>query len=152
MYSVFSLMFFTPLWLQVGPLCPIAADGAGDGDVSEESHRWHTADHQPHGEGEDGVPRRPALDEGRLPGAGPRHVQTAGEVPQGLVNTRRWIDILAPLAVFGLLLMQTLCRDDLWMVKLYNFFMTNERIVCQKVCKKVRVCPQEVSTTPFKGR
>ncbi|KAG5833167.1 hypothetical protein ANANG_G00272980 [Anguilla anguilla] len=64
-------------------LCAPAAPGAGDGDVSAAGHHGHPADGGAHGEVSHGVPGRPALDEGRVPGAGPRHVQAAGEVPQG---------------------------------------------------------------------
>lgn len=59
------------------PLAP------GSGDVQAARHRRHAADSHPYGEGPHRVQRSSALDEGRLPRTGPRHLQTAGEVPQG---------------------------------------------------------------------
>lgn len=74
------------------PSSPLLQDGAppasappapGSGDVPAARHRRHAAHRGPHGESAHRVPGGAALDEGRLPGAGPGHLQAAGEVPQG---------------------------------------------------------------------
>lgn len=55
----------------------------GGGDVPLPSHLRHVADGEPHGAEPHRVPRSAALDEGRLPGAGPRHAQADGEIQEG---------------------------------------------------------------------
>ena len=73
--------------LQSGSEEPSVPALPGGGDLSLPSHLRHVADGEPDGAVEDRVPRGAAVDEGRVPGAGPRHEQTDGEVPQGLSPT-----------------------------------------------------------------
>lgn len=80
---LWPLTLFLFLLLQDGALPPAAAHAPGSGDVPAPRHRRHAADRYPHGEVSHRVQRSPALDEGRLSGAGPGHLQGAGEVPQG---------------------------------------------------------------------
>lgn len=59
---------------QDGHVHPIAPPAPGGGDIQAARHRRHAADGQPNGEGAHRVQRSAAVDEGRVPGTGPRHL------------------------------------------------------------------------------
>lgn len=80
------MSFYSACHIQTGFVPPSPSDGTGSGDVQEESHRRHTVDSEPDGEGSDRVPWSFALDEGCLARTGPRHLQTTGEISQGKIT------------------------------------------------------------------
>ncbi len=75
---------------QDGALPATSPFAPGSGDVQTARNRWHATDRQSYGEGPHWVQRSSALDERRLPRTGPRHLQTAGKVPQGR-GTLVWV-------------------------------------------------------------
>lgn len=77
----------------------VAAHVSGSGDVPAARHSRHAADGQPDGEGPHGVQGSAALDEGRLSGTGPGHLQTAGKVPQGRKRLDRCRPLVLPVRV-----------------------------------------------------
>ena len=60
---------------------PLSSPGGGD--FSAARHRGHRANREENGARADGVPRGAHVDEERLPGARPRHLQAARKVQKG---------------------------------------------------------------------
>lgn len=77
------------LILQTGSEEPSVPIVPGGRNVSLSSDLGHVADGESNGAVEDWIQRSVALDEGRISGAGSRHTQTDGEIPQG--QSHRWV-------------------------------------------------------------
>lgn len=89
--------------LQTGSEEPSVPIVPGGRNVSLSSDLGHVADGESNGAVEDWIQRSAALDEGRISGAGSRHTQTDGEIPQG--QSHRWVFLnrKAPITKFYLL-------------------------------------------------
>lgn len=134
-------IFFSPseltlnhLLLQNGTVHTTAPPAPGSGDIQAPRHRRHSADSQPDGEGAYRVQRSSALDEGCLSRTGPRHLQTAGKVPQGGRSRSFWSMLPQWLKVRAAVLELSVCCQVQAQVRgTKGQFEKLKNDVCQKV-------------------